>query len=106
MGAVVQARLDEETQAALEKLVSRTGWTASRVICEGIRLVEERRAAQPPRMLIGVGMFDSGIADLATNKKHRVDLGQQSLGRSRRKPPTAMPTKRSSAKSVAGGRAR
>jgi hypothetical protein len=106
MGAVVQARLDEQTQAALEKLVRRTGWTASRVIREGIRLVEERRAAQPPRMLIGVGMFDSGIADLATNKKHMEDFGQKSLGRSRRKQPTAMPTKRSSAKSVAGGRAR
>lgn len=106
MGAVVQARLDEETQAAFEKLVRRTGWTASRVIREGIRLVKERRAAQPPRMLIGVGMLDSGIADLATNRKHIEDFGQKSLGRSRRRPPTAMPTKRSSAKSVAGGRVR
>ena len=104
MGAVGQARLDEQTQAALEKLVRRTGWTALRVIREGIRLLEERRGAQPPRMLIGAGMFDSGFADLATNNKHMKEFGQKRLGRSRPKPPTAMPTKRSSARSVAGGR--
>jgi hypothetical protein len=32
---------------------------------------------------VGVGMFDSGIADLATNKKHLEGFGQKSIGRAK-----------------------
>jgi hypothetical protein len=51
------------------------------VIRRGIQLVERERPAQP--RLVGVGMFDSGIADLATNKKHLEGFGQKSIGRAK-----------------------
>jgi hypothetical protein len=86
MKASVQARLDEETQAALERLVRRHGWSVSKVVREGIRLVEERQAPATRRKLIGIGMFDSGVPDLATNKKYMEDFGRKSMGTSKRKP--------------------
>ena len=80
MTTTVQARLDEETLAALERL-RRDGLSTSEVIRRGIQLVERERPAQP--RLVGVGMFDSGIADLATNKKHLEGFGQKSIGRAK-----------------------
>ena len=38
-----------------------------------------------PIEIIGTGMFDSGIPDLATNKKHLEGLGKSSMGRKYRK---------------------
>lgn len=74
----VQARLDDETQAALDRLVRRLGWTTSEVVREGIRLVERQHTAKSRPRLIGVGMFDSGIPDLATNKKYMEGFGLSS----------------------------
>ena len=82
----VQARLDQKSQAALERLVQRHGWSPSRVVREGIRLVEKYHAPPPRRKLIGIEKYDSGIADLATNKKYMEDFGKKSMGRIRRKP--------------------
>jgi hypothetical protein len=82
---MVQARLDEETQATLERLVNRRGWSVSRVVREGIHLVEQREGATARPRLIGIGMFEGGPADLSTNKKYLKDLGQKSMGR-RKKP--------------------
>jgi hypothetical protein len=79
MKTSVQARLDEETQAALEKLVLRLGWSTSKVVREGIRLMDKRHAAPPRRKLIGAGMFDSGIPDLSTNKKYMEGFGSKGL---------------------------
>jgi len=87
MKMVVQARLDEETKAALDRLVQRRGWTTSRVVREGIRLVEKRHASAPRRKLIGIGKYDSGLPDLATNKKYMEGFGRKSMGRVGRKPP-------------------
>ena len=86
MKTSVQARLDPESQAALEKLVLRLGWSTSEVVREGIRLVDKHHAAPPRRKLIGVGEFDSGIPDLATNKKYLEDLGVESMGLGWRRP--------------------
>jgi len=61
MKTSVQARLDEETQAALDRLVRRQSLTPSEVVREGIRLMDKQCAAPPRRKLIGIGMFDSGI---------------------------------------------
>lgn len=75
MASVVQARLDPESQKLLNGLVKRLGWTPSRVVREGLRLVA---ATQPTggRRIIGQGKFDSGITDLGSNKKHLKDLGR------------------------------
>lgn len=85
MKTSVQARLDEESEAALDRLVRRHGWSVSSVVREGIRLVEQSYAAPPRRKLIGIGKYDISIPDLATNKKHMEDFGRKSMGRSRRK---------------------
>lgn len=84
--ASVQARLDAETQAVLDKLVRRLGWSTSEVVREGIRLVERNHAPQPRRRLIGIGKYDAGVSDLATNKKYMEDFGKKSMGRVRSKP--------------------
>lgn len=78
---MVQARLDRETQAVLERLVKRHGWSTSRVVREGIRLVEQRQAAVVRPRLIDIGMFEGGPTDLSTNKKYLEDLGLKSMGR-------------------------
>lgn len=83
---MVQARLDQETQAALERLVQHHGWSTSKVIREGIRLVEKQHTPAARRELIGIGNYDSGLPNLATNRKFIEDFGQKSMGRARRKP--------------------
>lgn len=82
MGMTLQARLDRETQAALKKLVKRTKLSASQVVRDGLRSLEERYAEQErsnrsrPR-LIGAGELDSGTTDLAANKKHMEGFGKK-----------------------------
>jgi predicted transcriptional regulator len=85
MKASVQARLDEETQAALDRLVRRQNLTSSEVVREGIRLMDKQHTAPPRRRLIGAGMFDSGIPDLATNKKYMEGFGSKGLKQGNRK---------------------
>jgi hypothetical protein len=86
MGDTVQARLDSKTRAALERVASRLGWSTSKVVREGIHLVEKRHNPAPVRGLIGIGMFDSGTSDLATNKEHMKDFGAKSMGKGWRRP--------------------
>ena len=86
MKTSVQARLDPESQAALDGLVRRLGWSPSRVVRESLRLMEKQHAAVPRRKLIAIGLYESGVSDLATNKKHMEDFGEKSMGRGKRKP--------------------
>ena len=86
MKATVQARLDEETQAALDRLRRRRGMKTSEVVREGIRLVDEKYTPSVFPRLIGLGKYDSGVSDLATNKKYMEDFGKKSMGRGWRKP--------------------
>jgi hypothetical protein len=91
MTTKVQARLDGETQAALDRL-RRSGLSTSEVIRTGIHLVEKQHlpATRPRPRLIGIGMYDSGVSDLATNKKYMEGFGQINKRRASQKPaPTA-----------------
>jgi len=75
MKATVQARLDAASQRRLQQLVRDLGWSPSRVVREGLKLL----AACHPRKrrkIIGQGKFDSGIPDLATNKKYFEGFGR------------------------------
>jgi hypothetical protein len=85
MKAMVQARLDEETLAALERL-RREGLTTSEVIRKGIHLAAKEHPARPRLKVIGLGNYDSGIPDLASNKKHLANFGRKSMGRGWRRP--------------------
>jgi hypothetical protein len=86
MKASVQARLDEETRATLDRLVRRHGWTTSKVVREGIRMLDKHHAPPVRPRLIGIGKYDSGIPDLATNKKHMEGFGEKSMGKGWRPP--------------------
>lgn len=85
LGAVktsVQARLDEETQAALRILVRRNGWSTSRAVREGLQLLVRQQSAGAAGRMIGIGLFDSGIPDLGSNKKYLEGFGSNSgIGR-------------------------
>jgi hypothetical protein len=82
MKTSVQARLDPESQAALEGLVRRLGWSTSRAVREGLHLLARQHGGGAARKMIGIGMFDSGIPDLGSNKKHLEGMGSNSgIGR-------------------------
>ncbi|HEY6445497.1 MAG TPA: hypothetical protein VIY53_03490 [Acidobacteriaceae bacterium] len=74
----VQARLDEESEAALHQLTSQLGWSPSRVVREGLRLMAKHHGSprRKKRKIIGMGEFDSGIPDLGSNKKHLEGYGR------------------------------
>lgn len=86
MGATVQVRLDAEMQEKLNRAARRLGLSRSEALREGIRLVDKRASAHTVPRLIGIGCFDSGINDLATNKGHMKDFGVRSMGRGWRRP--------------------
>jgi hypothetical protein len=77
MGATVQARFDPKAQAALKRLIRSNGWTTSQALRECVLRVDEQTVAKPRPRLIGIGCFDSGIGDLATNRKHMEGFGKK-----------------------------
>lgn len=87
MKTVVQLRLDEETRAELGDLVRANGWTVSKALREGIHSLARQIKKDKPLKIIGLGKYDSGISDLASNKKHLAGLGLNSMpgGKARRR---------------------
>jgi Arc/MetJ-type ribon-helix-helix transcriptional regulator len=77
MTTTVQARLDKETQAILDRL-RRSGRTTSDIIREAIRLVDRERGRGAAGKMIGIGMIRSGVPDMGSNKKHLEGLGSNS----------------------------
>jgi hypothetical protein len=86
MTTTVQARLDEETQAALERLVRRHGLKPSDAVREGIRLLDKQKAPPIRPRFVGIGCVDFGPSDLSTNKAYLKDLGVKSMGKGWRRP--------------------
>jgi hypothetical protein len=76
MRAAVQARLDERSRRRLEGLVRELGWSPSKVVREGLRVLEATRMARKEQRIIGLGKFRSGLADLGSNKKHLRKFGR------------------------------
>jgi hypothetical protein len=77
MGATVQVRLDKESEDALQQLMRENGLSASQAVRNSLRKAAELQKAKPHPRLIGAGCFDSGIPDLATNKKHMEGFGKK-----------------------------
>jgi hypothetical protein len=73
----VQSRFDSKTQAALKRLTRSNGWTTSQALRECVLFVDEQKNAKPRPRLIGVGCYDSGISDLAANKKYMEGFGKK-----------------------------
>ena len=78
MKPTVQARLDDESQDALKHLTRQLGWSPSRVVREGLRLMAQHHGVsrKKKRKFIGMGQFDSGIPDLGSDKKHLEGYGR------------------------------
>ena len=76
MRAAVQARLDRESQRALSELVRRLGWTPSKVVREGLRLLAACQGGSAGRPIVGLGQFSSGFRDLGSNKRHLKGFGR------------------------------
>ena len=72
----VQAHLDRKSQLALDELVHRLGWSPSRVVREGLRLLAACYGKPSTKKVVGIGRFASGVQDLGSNKKHLRGLGQ------------------------------
>ena len=85
MTTTVQARLDEKTQAALDRL-RQSGLRTSEVIRKGIHMVAQEAEGTRPIKLIGLGKYDFGVTDLATNKKYLANLGRSSMPGGKLKP--------------------
>jgi hypothetical protein len=79
MGSTVQARLDEKTQAILTHLVKRGGLKTSDVLRRGIHLVAREAELGPAARIVGIGEFDFGPTDRATNKKALQQMGRSSI---------------------------
>jgi hypothetical protein len=86
MKTSVQARLNEETQAALDRLVRANGWTISQALRECVLRVDGESTTMPRPRLAGVGCVDFGPGDLATNKKYMEGFGVKSMGKNWRPP--------------------
>jgi len=76
MKEVVQARLDHASKRELDRLVRRLGWTPSKVVREGIRLLGACQPGDAPRRIFGLGKFASGVNDLGSSKKHLKGFGK------------------------------
>ena len=76
MSRVVHARLDAETERMLRQIERRLGWSDSKTIREGIRILNGLLPHGRQRKIIGQGQFDSGIPDLGSNKDHLKGYGQ------------------------------
>jgi hypothetical protein len=74
--ATVQARLDRKSQMALERLTKRLGWSPSRVVREGLRLLDACYRRPLRKKIIGVGRFASGIPDLGSDKRRLQGFGR------------------------------
>ncbi len=78
MSTVVQARLDEEAQQALAEVIKRNGWSTSKAVREGLRLLVQQQVGDAASRMIGIGMFASGVSDMGSNKKYLEGLGSNS----------------------------
>jgi hypothetical protein len=81
MRAAIQARLDDRSRKRLAELVRELGWTPSRVVREGLRVLEASYLRRKRRGVIGLGKFRSGVHDLGSNKKHLRDFGRENGSR-------------------------
>lgn len=75
MARTVRVQIDDELEKLLAELKRRTGWTDSKLVREGIKVLAAMRLPRR-REIIGLGRFASGIADLSTNPKRLSGFGE------------------------------
>ena len=72
----VQARLDAEAEAVLDRLVQHFGWTTSEVVRHALRLMAASEMRTGRRRIAGIGQFASGRSDLGSNPEHLRRFGR------------------------------
>jgi hypothetical protein len=75
MTRMIHARMDAETETLVKDLGRRLGWNDSRIVREGIKALAVLMVPAREREIIGLGQFESGIADLGSNKQHLKGFG-------------------------------
>lgn len=73
---VIQARIDDELDKTLRRLKQGLGYSESEAIRQGLLILGRMLPTGRRRKIIGLGEFESGISDLATNKKHLDNFGK------------------------------
>lgn len=76
MNRVIHARLDNETNSLRDTLRKQLGWNDSQIVREGIKALSALVRNGRKRKIIGQGRYQSGIGDLASNKKHLEGFGK------------------------------
>jgi hypothetical protein len=76
MSRVIHARLDVETDRMLRQIERRLGWSDSKAVREGIRVLNSLLPQGRRRKIVGLGQFYSGIPDLGSNKDHLKGYGE------------------------------
>jgi hypothetical protein len=56
--------------------VRELGWSPSKIVKEALRILESSYLQKEERGVIGLGTFSSGIAGLASDKKHLRNFGR------------------------------
>lgn len=77
MAKMVHARLDDETEALLRRLGRATGLSESEVLRRGLLALEAVAGRAGRARIVGQGGFDSGQADLGSNKGHLAGFGRK-----------------------------
>ena len=77
MRKTLTSRIDDKTAEKLKKLAKNLNVSESEIVRRSIELMS---AVTPvydsPKCLVGLGMFESGITDLGSNKKHLEGFGK------------------------------
>ncbi|HMF17563.1 MAG TPA: hypothetical protein VKE98_10175 [Gemmataceae bacterium] len=76
MSRVIHTRLDPTTEEMLHELERRLGWSASKVVRAGIKILSGLMAGKGRRRIVGLGRFRSGLPDLGSNKEHLKEFGR------------------------------
>jgi hypothetical protein len=77
MARVVQARLDDDTDKMLHDLRRRTRLSDSELVRRAIRSLAVLSPTGGGPRVVGIGRFESGVPDLASNKRHLKGFGRR-----------------------------
>jgi hypothetical protein len=72
---IVRVQLDAETRLTLDRLRRSTGLTDSELVRRALRAFADREARGSRPRTFGLGQFESGVSDLATNRSHLAGFG-------------------------------
>jgi hypothetical protein len=70
MNKSIRVRLDSKSSKALASLRSRLGWSDSKIVSEGLKMMAAHHLAPFGHAIIGLGKFSSRKSDLGSNKKN------------------------------------